>query len=392
MAHDDEEDGERPQRRAKSQGRGETPEAMRARKASAREKKSIAGRSTARPHVSENNWDTLLDRHGHVERRRVPASSTTNSDPQPQSPPVTAEEVASVGIVMSVSSGRCRAFRDDAELDVIVPSEIAVKQKSRLAVGDRIVIREESGIHRLARVLPRTSVLARPDPLHKHVQRLVAANIDVVVNVVSVKSPPLRPRLIDRYLIAIQRGGATPVICVNKVDLLDDQTRDEELGKLDVYRALDVPVIACSTTTGEGLDTMRSLLEQRTSALVGHSGVGKSSILNALDSRLQLAIANVSAKRGTGRHTTTSSTLIDFGGGTYIIDTPGIREFGLWNLDRDTLRDYFPEFAGPDEFCRFTNCSHVHEPDCEVKTRVEAGTLDRARYETYMRLWEEVDA
>lgn len=390
MAHDDEE-GERPQRRARSQGRGETQGEMRARKAIAKEKKSIAGRSTARPHVSENNWDTLLDRYGHVERRRVPASGTVNAEQQLDSLPVTPEEEANTGIVMSVSSGRCRAFRHDAELDVIVPSEIAVKQKSRLAVGDRIVIREDSGIHRLTRVLPRTSVLARPDPLHKHVQRLIAANIDVVVNVVSVKSPPLRPRLIDRYLIAIQRGGATPVICVNKVDLLDSKARNEELAKLDVYRALDVPVIACSTQSGEGLDAMRSLLEQRTSALVGHSGVGKSSILNALDTRLQLAIADVSAKRGTGRHTTTASTLIDFGGGTYIIDTPGIREFGLWNLDRDSLRDYFPEFAEPAEFCRFTNCSHVHEPDCEVKSRVEAGALDRARYETYVRLWEEVE-
>ncbi len=391
MTHDDE-DGERPQRRARSQGRGETQEEMRARKTIAREKKSIAGRSTARPQVSENNWDTLLDRYGHVERRRVPASGKGGAEQPLETLPVSAEEEASAGIVMSVSSGRCRAFRQDTELDVIVPSEIAVKQKSRLAVGDRIVIREEGGVHRLIRVLPRTSVLARPDPLHKHVQRLIAANIDVVVNVVSVKSPPLRPRLIDRYLIAIQRGGAVPVICVNKVDLLDDETRNVELAKLDVYRALDVPVIACSTTTGEGLDSMRSLLEQRTSTLVGHSGVGKSSILNALDNRLHLAIADVSAKRGTGRHTTTSSTLIDFGGGTYIIDTPGIREFGLWNLDRESLRDYFPEFTEPGEFCRFTNCSHVHEPDCEVKTRVEAGALDRARYETYMRLWEEVDA
>ena len=121
-------------------------------------------------------------------------------------------------------------------------------------------------------------------------------------------------------------------------------------------------------------------------ALVGHSGVGKSSILNALDERLQLATGGLH-RRGTGRHTTTRSTLYDFGGGTLLIDTPGIREFGLWDLDRESLRDYFPELGEPSEFCRFTDCTHVHEPDCEVKRRVEAGTLDRARYETYARLY-----
>lgn len=125
-------------------------------------------------------------------------------------------------------------------------------------------------------------------------------------------------------------------------------------------------------------------------ALVGHSGVGKSSILNAIDQSLQLA-TNTLQRRGTGRHTTSASTLYDFGGGTYLIDTPGIREFGLWDLDRETLRDYFPEFTEPAESCRFTNCSHVHEPDCEVKDRVESGDLGEARYETYVRLWEDLE-
>jgi ribosome biogenesis GTPase len=389
MARHDKEGEKQLLRLQKGITKRETPEEMRQRKELARQKKAgLKGRSTARPKVSEENWDDLLDRHGHVPRKSVPASVKASEVEEVQ--PATPAEMAAAAIVISVGSGRCRVFHQDRELDVVVPSEIAVRQKSMLAVGDRVVVREEGEVARLTRVLPRTSVLARPDPLHGHMQRLIAANIDVVVNVVSVKSPPLRPRLIDRYLIAIQRGGAIPVICVNKVDLLDERTRDEELAKLDVYRALDVPVIACSTKTGEGLDEMRALVQDRTSALVGHSGVGKSSILNALDSRLQLATADVSTKRGTGRHTTTSSTLIDFGDGTYIIDTPGIREFGLWNLDREGLRDYFPEFDEPAESCRFTNCTHVHEPDCEVKARVEAGELSSARYETYVRLWEEV--
>jgi ribosome biogenesis GTPase len=244
---------------------------------------------------------------------------------------------------------------------------------------------------RVAAVMPRRTVLARPDPLHQHRQRLIAANVDVVVHVVSVKSPPLRPRLIDRVLVAVQRGGAAALLCVNKVDLLDDAGRAAELAKLTMYEELGVPVIACSAQTGEGLDAMRAALEGKTSALVGHSGVGKSSILNALDARLALTTGEV-RKRGSGRHTTTAATLYDFGDQTYLIDTPGIREFGLWDLDRESLRDYFPEFFEAAESCRFTDCSHVHEPDCEVKRRVADGRVREARYETYRRLYDDLGA
>ena len=322
-----------------------------------------SGKSRRDDESLEGTWDELLDQSA------------------------VADAHAEAAIVIYVGSARCRAVFGEQEIDVIVPSGIAVRQKSALTVGDRITVSHEAGAWRLESVLPRHSVLARPDPLRPHMQRLIAANIDVVVHVVSVKAPPLRVRLIDRYLIAIQRGGAQPVVCVNKIDLLDDPA--EELARLDVYRRLNVPVIACSVRTGEGLDELRAHAEGKTTALVGHSGVGKSSILNALDQQLQLT-TNELHRRGTGRHTTTASTLYDFGGGTYLIDTPGIREFGLWDLDRNTLRDYFPEFDEPAEFCRFTDCTHVHEPGCEVKERLERGEIDAARYETYLRLYEDL--
>jgi ribosome biogenesis GTPase len=330
--------------------------------------------------VSEENWEDLLDAYGHA----APDPEVADSDAGTSD-----ADVRSAAIVIAVSSGRCRVFYRDAEVDVMVPSEIAVRQKSALAVGDRVLLSDERGLTRIAAILPRHSVLARPDPHRRHVQRLIAANVDVVIHVVSVKAPPLRPRLIDRFLIAIQRGGARPVICVNKIDLLEPEEQAAELRRLDVYRDLGVPVVGCSTRTGEGLAELRAAVLGKLSALVGHSGVGKSSILNALDERLTLA-TNTLHKRGTGRHTTTASTLYDCGGDTYLIDTPGIREFGLWDLDRESLRDYFPEFEEPAESCRFTDCTHVHEPVCEVKRRVEEGTLNRARYETYLRLYEDL--
>lgn len=346
---------------------------------------------TRAPRVTEDNWEALLDQHGHAKKRPQLSELLAHLEAVPE--PEAAEDDddrAGSGIVFSVSSGRCRVLQDGEERDCVVPPELAIRQKSTLGVGDRVRTSDESGVWKLTAILPRRTVLARPDPLHNHMQRLIAANVDVVIHVVSFKSPPLRPRLIDRFLIAIQRGGAQPVICVNKVDLLGAEERDREIPKLAPYLELGVPVIGCSTKTGEGLEQLRREVDGKMAALVGHSGVGKSSILNALDETLQLATNTLHRKRSTGRHTTTASTLYDFGGGTYLIDTPGIREFGLWDLDRESLRDYFPEFEEPAESCRFTNCTHVHEPDCQVKEQVEAGEISAARYETYVRLWEDL--
>lgn len=339
--------------------------------------------------LTEDNWESLLDQHGQT-RKRLSVSEQIEQLEVQAAAEVDEGDRDTAAIVMGVSSARCRVFFAGEEVDCVVPPELAVRQKSALAVGDRVRLHEEGGVMRVQSVLPRLTVLARPDPLHKHLQRLIAANVDVVIHVVSLKAPTLRPRLIDRYLIAIQRGGAQPVICINKVDLLDADERDRELPKLAPYLDLGVPIIGCSTKTGEGLEKLREQVEGKMAALVGHSGVGKSSILNALDETLQLATNTLHRKRATGRHTTSASTLYDFGGGTYLIDTPGIREFGLWDLDRESLRDYFPEFDEPAELCRFTNCTHVHEPNCEVQERVENGDLNRARYETYVRLWNDL--
>src|SRR5438132_2152236 len=287
-------------------------------------------------------------------------------------------------MVIGISSGRCRIFLEGREVDCVVPSEMAKRQRSTLAVGDQVVVEPvEGALWRLVEILPRRTALSRPDPLNPHVERLIAANIDVVVNVVSIKSPPLRPRLIDRFLIATERGGAQPAICVNKIDLIED--REAALEPLRVYQELHIPIAVCSTRSGEGIDSLRKLIERKTSAFVGHSGVGKSSILNALDGRLQLATADVH-KRGTGRHTTTASTLFDLGDDTYVIDTPGIREFGLWDIKPEALREAFPEFEEAAEWCRFNDCTHLHEPDCEVKKRVERGEISPARYDAYLRL------
>ena len=247
------------------------------------------------------------------------------------------------------------------------------------AIGDRVLFSPDR--RRVEEILPRRTVLSRTDPGNPHLERVIAANIDIVVNVVSLKSPPLRPGLIDRYLIATGRSGAEPLLCVNKIDLLANAA---ELEPVRPYQDAGVPVILCSASTGEGIARLLEALAGKVCVFAGHSGVGKSSLLNALDPRLDLITGAVSEGNDKGRHTTTSSALYHLPGGAVVIDTPGIREFGLWDVTAGDLQLYYREFAACT--CAFSDCSHSHEPDCGVKAAVESGQIGEARYQGYLRI------
>lgn len=287
------------------------------------------------------------------------------------------------GIVVSVARRVCEVQTPTGRETVALTADMAGRQKTDLAVGDDVLFTTRGDVSILRGVLPRRTRLSRPDPGSGNVERVVVANVDVIVVVVSVVSPPLHPRLIDRYLIAIGRGGAQPVICVNKLDLLNGNV-DQELEKLRPYEALGVPVVKASATARNGLDELRETLQGKLGAFVGHSGVGKSSLLNALKPELDLNVGDVSEGYGRGTHTTTASTLWDMGDGTRIIDTPGVRSFGLWDLKKEELPWFFPEFTALR--CRFNDCQHIHEPNCAVRDAVDSGEVSRDRYETYKRI------
>ncbi|MEM7350031.1 MAG: ribosome small subunit-dependent GTPase A [Acidobacteriota bacterium] len=311
----------------------------------------------------------------------VPWHDETTSEPQ------------QIGRVVAISSGACQVSSDGREVDCILPSELARDQQAAVAIGDEVAFAAHGECaHRLVRVLPRRATLSRPDPRNPRRQRVIAANIDVAVHVASVVEPPLRPALVDRYLIAIERGGAEAVICVNKIDLLTDGARRRELDRLDAYERTGTLILPCSATTGEGLDHLRSRLRGRTAVFVGHSGVGKSSLLNALSPVAAALTGRVTVSSGKGRHTTTRSNLYQLGEGIEVIDTPGIREFGLWQLSADELRAYFPELDRVARHCRFADCGHSHEPDCAVRAASEAGELPASRYRTYLRILESLQA
>jgi ribosome biogenesis GTPase len=300
------------------------------------------------------------------------------------------QEPTEEATVVAVAAGCCRVLLDaGGEADCLLAPEIATAQRTDLAVGDRVCVarRPEACSPRVEEVLPRSTTLSRLDSgPGRPIERVIAANIEAVLVVVAARRPALRLRLVDRYLIAVERGGAQPIVCLAKVDLLDSQELDELLEKLGPYREVGVRVVPCSTVTGIGLSELRSELAGQTCVLVGQSGVGKSSLLNALEPGLGLATREISESVGKGRHTTTSSRMLHLGNGTRVIDTPGIREFGLWNLGREELRWYFHEFDGPSERCRFSDCSHLHEPECGVRSAVAAGDVAEARYESYRRL------
>lgn len=298
-------------------------------------------------------------------------------------------------LVVALTVGRARLWlADGTPLEAELARELAARQQSAVAVGDRVVLEErEPGRWRVVGVRPRTSVLARPDPARPELERVLAANVDVAVMVVSLVRPAFRPRLLDRLLVALERGGVAPVACVTKLDLAGPEDRARMARELEPYRRLGVPCVAVSSVSGEGIEELRGLVRAKTCVLVGHSGVGKSSLVNALAPGLGLREGAVREGDGKGRHTTTGSALFELPGvgpGTRLIDTPGVRAFGLHDLTPAELEAAFPELVALAAGCRFRDCAHVAEPDCAVRAAAEAedGRLAPARYRAWLRLRE----
>ncbi|MCL4222101.1 MAG: ribosome small subunit-dependent GTPase A [Phycisphaerales bacterium] len=293
----------------------------------------------------------------------------------------------SIGVVVRVGRRRCTIEQAGRLFECLLSPDQAGAQHEDLAVGDHVlfVAGQDGEPSRLLRVLPRQSELSRPDPRRPGRRRVIVANVDVVVIVVSVVAPPLHPRLIDRYLVAVQRGGARPVVCVNKIDRLA-AGRQAAPEVLEPYRRVGIRVIETSAQTGEGIEHLRSVLRGSVCALVGHSGVGKSSLANALDPSLGAKVGSVSDASHRGKHTTVASSLHLLAGDIRLIDTPGVRSFSLDDMTIAEVREAFPEFVGLADSCRYRDCTHTHEPGCRVREAAARDEIPAPRYETYRRI------
>jgi ribosome biogenesis GTPase / thiamine phosphate phosphatase len=290
------------------------------------------------------------------------------------------------GVVTGIVAGACTVLLGGVEVAATLSADLAGRQQSDLATGDEVLVERRDDSHRVIAVLPRRSLLARADPHVAQKRRAIAANVDIVVVVVAAEAPPLHPRLIDRYLIAVEHSGARPVLVVNKMDLLAEDRRHELLARLQPYRGLGMPVLPCSVERGEGIEDIRAALSGNTCVFVGQSGVGKSSLLNALDEDAAARVGEVRSGDGRGRHTTTASALYGLPGGIRVIDTPGIRKFTVEDDDPAAIAAGFTEFTPLAAGCRYRDCTHVHEPGCAVRRAASAGAIPRSRYESYLKL------
>jgi ribosome biogenesis GTPase / thiamine phosphate phosphatase len=292
------------------------------------------------------------------------------------------------GVVLARTGSTYRVHTDTGEVTAVLRGKLKHRDDDRVVAGDVVDLELQSDGHAtISGVRRRKSVLARRAAGERRPRaQPIAANVDQVVVVASVRSPEPSPRFLDRFLVIAAANRIPAVIVLNKIDL--DRTALDRL--LERYTPAGYQVLATSVRLPEGLAAFRDLLRGRESVLAGQSGVGKSSLLNALDPGLNLRIGEISAKWDTGRHTTRAALVVPLAGGGYVVDTPGLREVGTWGIDPELLAVCFPEFRRFLDQCRFDNCRHLAEPGCAVRDAAEQGAFDADRLVSYQRLYEEV--
>ncbi|MFC1887486.1 ribosome small subunit-dependent GTPase A [Candidatus Cloacimonadota bacterium] len=280
----------------------------------------------------------------------------------------------------------CKVNVENEDIECVLGGrlkQVNNNNRNLVAVGDFVNV-DMSDSPRIEEIIERNNSLSRYTEDDFQTEITIAANIDQVVITSSIYEPDINFGLIDRYICAAEIAGITPVICVNKIDLAEDLS--EIRTSCSFYEDLGYKVLYTSALKKESLEELKEILKNKQTVFSGHSGAGKSSLINQIQPGLNLRVSEVSDFTGKGTHTTTSSKLIrwDFGG--YLVDTPGIKTFGLHRQDKDNLSRIFPGFSEIFMQCKFPNCTHSHEKGCAVKDAAETGQYPEQRYNSYLRI------
>lgn len=265
-----------------------------------------------------------------------------------------------------------------------------------IAVGDEVVIEIESesaNTAMITEILPRHNYINRQSPSHKKQHHIVAANLDQSLLFATLKDPKTSQGFIDRFLVTCEAYHVPAIVVFNKADLYKNKEQEKYTALKEMYAAIGYRTVLMSVKTNEGVEEVKEALQGKITLLSGHSGVGKSSFINSIFPELQLKTQDVSGWSGKGLHTTTFAEMFDLplATGGKVIDTPGMREFGLVDITRQELSHYFPEMARLITECQFNNCLHINEPGCAVKDAVVEGNINEERYVSYYNILESID-
>jgi len=268
-----------------------------------------------------------------------------------------------------------------------------LKVTNPVSVGDVVQYDlEESGQGIIHSIKPRTNYLIRRSTRKSAFGHIIASNIDLAVVIATLSFPRTSLGFIDRFLVAAESFRIPSLLVFNKIDMWGKEEKEYVRTLEAIYKNLNVDVIMISAKTGENLDIFRSKLDGKKSLIAGHSGVGKSTILNLLSSKINQKTSEVSSFANKGTHTTTFAEMFEIGENTYVIDTPGIKELGLMDIFTEEISHFFPEMRDLFNKCKFHNCTHTHEPGCAVMDAVENGEIAMSRFESYLSMMEGIDS
>ena len=293
------------------------------------------------------------------------------------------------GIVLEVKYERAYVLYNDEVIIAILKKDINTVCNKIIFPGDKVILSKNNQTYNITNLVKRTSILSRVKKDSTRLNDLgttknIATNIDLAVIVASAKTPDLHPKFIDRYLLLLENSNIPAIICLNKSDLKTKETENI----LNIYRNLGIKVIETSTYTNEGISELKDKLNGKQAIFIGTSGVGKSSLTNALMESNDIKTSHISSKSKKGRHTTTSSKYYIWNEGSSIIDTPGIRSLDVSSFKPLEVQGYFKEFSNIKEKCKYKDCLHYKEPieNCIIKQNVENNIINKSRYNSYLRI------